>query len=126
MELSKKQSQIFADWYLERYAKKDEVWEYITPVEIPDVLADKQDEDIKDWARIIYKMLGKNKAKSVYKYRTYFDWTTKKETWFEKTFNSLFLQYWPRYVNEDWTIAKSYKWLNDVIDLEEFLKTWKI
>lgn len=125
-QLTEKESRVFADWYMERYWLKDENGEYITPVEIPDVLASEQEEDMKEWAKIIYKMLWKNKVDKTYKYRTYIDWTRKRETMFEKAFNSLFLQYWPRYVEEDWSVAKKYLWLDDVINVQEFIKTWKL
>lgn len=112
MELSKKQSEIFIEWYTKRYAKRDENWEFIYPVEIPIVSANKQREEVEEWVKIIKKMLW-TKANKIYKYR----WENydKPETYLEKCFNSLYLNYWPTYKEDDWTPAKEHIWLHDII-----------
>jgi len=122
MELSTKQSEMFANWYIEKYWKKDENGELITPVEIPVLPASIQREEVKEWRDIILKVVWPSKAKQVYKYR----WD-KKELVFEKVFNSLYLQYWPTFKEEDWSPAKEHLWYNDVIDVKDFLKisSWK-
>lgn len=126
MELSTKQSEKFVNRYIDRYAEKDENWNVITPVDIPRIPVEKQREDMIEWAKIIYEILWKTKAKSTYKYRLQLDWKKKRETLFEKALYSLFLQYWPTYVEEDWQIAKNPLWWEDVIDIKKFLKTWEI
>ncbi len=128
MELSMKQSNKFVDWYIDRYAKKDSNWKPITPVNIPNVQVSKQREDMLAWADIIYEILGKAKANQTYKYRVDADWKKKRETLFEKALHSLFLQYWPTYIEEDWSVAHNPLWWDDVINVKDFLKTksWKI
>ena len=128
MELSIKQSNKFVDWYIDRYGKKDENGNLITPVEIPRVPVENQREDMLAWADIIYDMLGKTKANQTYKYRVLSDWKKNRETLFEKALYSLFLQYWPTYVEKDWWVARKPLWWDDVINVKDFLKTksWKI
>lgn len=126
MELSKKQSEVFANWYIERYWKKDKNGELINPVDIPILPASTQRDEIKEWIRIIYKALGKSKSKQLYKYRTLNNWRVYRESVFEKAFNSLYLQYWPTFKEEDWSPAKEHLWIEDVIDIKKFLKTFSI
>ena len=57
MELSIKQSNKFVDWYIDRYGKKDENGNLITPIEIPKIHTSKQKEEILEWARIIKEIL---------------------------------------------------------------------
>lgn len=126
MELSIKQSETFVKWYMDKYAQKNENGEVITPVEIPKIPEERQREELKEWAGIIYEILWPTKAKQTYKWRTYGDWKKKKETWFEKAFNSLYLQYWPTFVKEDWTVSTEHLWLGDVVDIKKLLKTWEL
>lgn len=126
MERTTKQSKEFTDWYIERYWKKDENGKTIIPVDIPVLPASIQRDEIKEWVRIIYKILGKSKAKQLYKYRTLHDWRGYRESVLEKAFNSLYLQYWPTFKEEDWSPAKEHLWIGDVVDLKKFLKTFSI
>ena len=126
MELSTKQSEMFANWYIGRYWKKDENGELITPVEIPVLPASIQRDEVKEWVRIIYEILGKSKAKQLYKYRELHDWRRYRESVLEKAFNSLYLQYWPSFKEEDWSPAKEQLWIGDVVDLKKLLKDWEI
>ena len=128
MELSMKQSNKFVDWYINRYAEKNDDWTPITPVEIPRVPVENQREDMLEWANIIFDILWKSKANQTYKYRVDADWKKHRETLFEKALHSLFLQYWPTYVEEDWWVARKPLWWDDVINVKDFLKTksWKI
>lgn len=128
MELSMRQSNKFVDWYIDRYAEKDDNGKPITPVEIPRIPVEKQREDMIEWANIVFDILWKSKANQTYKYRILPDWKKKRETLFEKALYSLFLQYWPTYVEEDWRVAIRPLWWEDVINVKDFLKTksWKI
>lgn len=126
MELTKKQSEVFANWYIERYWKKDENGKLIAPVNIPILPASTQREEIKEWILIIYKVLGKSKSKQLYKYRELSNWKKYRESFFEKVFNSLYLQYWPTFKEEDWSPAKENLWCDAVIDIKKFLKTFSI
>ena len=126
MELSTKQSEKFVNRYIDRYAERDEDWNAITPVEIPRIPVEKQREDMIEWVKIIYEILWKTKANSTYKYRLQSGWKKKRETLFEKALYSLFLQYWPTYVDDNWQVAKNPLWWEDVIDIKKFLKTWEI
>lgn len=115
---------MFANWYIERYWKKDENGELITPVEIPILPASIQRDELKEWVRIIYEILGKSKSKQLYKYRELSNWKKYRESFFEKAFNSLYLQYWPTFREEDWSPAKEQLWIWDVVDLKKLLKDW--
>lgn len=57
MELSMKQSNKFVDWYIDRYAEKDDYGKPITPVDIPRVPVENQREDMLEWANIIFDIL---------------------------------------------------------------------
>ena len=126
MELSEKQSQMFVDWYMDRYAEKDGNGKPITPVDIPRVPVENQREDMIEWVKIIYKILWKSKAWQTYKYRVRADWKAYRETMLEKALYSLYLQYWPTYVEKDWWVAKKPLRWDDVIDIKHFIKTWEI
>lgn len=126
MELSKKQSEKFVNWYIERYAEKDDNGKPITPVDIPRVPVENQREDMIEWVKIIYEILWKNKSRQTYKYRVNADWKKHRETLFEKALYWLFLQYWPTYVEKNWWVAINPLWWEDVIDLKKFLKTFSI
>ena len=126
MELSTKQSEKFANRYIERYAEKDDNGKPITPVDIPRVPVENQREDMIERAKIIYEILWKSKAKQTYKYRVNADWKKRRETMFEKALYSLFLQYWPTYVEKDWWVAVKPLWWDDVIDMKQFLETGQV
>ena len=126
MELSTKQSEKFANRYIERYAEKDDNGKPITPVNIPRVPVENQREDMIEWVKIIYEILWKSKAKQTYKYRVNSDWKKHRETVLEKVLYSLFLQYWPTYVEKDWSVARKALWWGDVTDIKQFLKTGQL
>lgn len=107
---------------MDRYGKRDESGNIITPVEIPKIHTSEQKEEILEWARIIKDILW-SKARQTYKWR---DWKIR-ETLFEKAWHSLFLQYGPTFVEDDWSIANEHYWLEDFVNVKDFLKTssWK-
>ena len=126
MELSTKQSEKFVNWYIDRYADKDNNGKPITPVDIPKVKVESQREDMIEWVKIIYEILWKSKAKQTYKYRVDADWKKHRETVLEKVLYSLFLQYWPTYIENNWWVTKEPLWWDDVIDIKQFLKTGQL
>lgn len=106
MELSYEKSKLFADWYKARYYPNLQEGEQMVPPIFP---ASKQREEVEAWIEICKKIWWK-KWNQLYKIRS----NGKRESLLEKTFNSLYMDYWPTYKEEDWSPAKEHIWFNDV------------
>lgn len=92
MQLTEKQSKMFIDWYKDRY--KPDALKALAPFpkaqEIPTILEIQEEIEIEEWHNIIKQMLWR-KYYALYKMRAWW-----KETIWQKVFNSLWLNYWPK------------------------------
>ena len=105
MILSEKQQIKFIDWYKSIYGDTSkETWTWKLP-EIPD---EKQEEHIKMWKEFLKQLLWKDCNKK-YTHR----WG-KTEDYLHLCFNNLYFNYWPVYINKDWSISDRIVWIDDV------------
>lgn len=85
MELTKKQSDMFIQFYKNRY------WD---TKEIPTINESSEKNEILIWKSFLSNILW-SKANKIYKIRS--RW---RETVLEKVFNSLWMNYWPRILSD--------------------------
>lgn len=105
MMLNEKQSLKFVEWYKNLYGDTSkETWTW----EIPRLHESLQKEHIEMRRDFIKELLWPRNCKKIYTHRGW-----RKETWLMLTFNSLYFNYGPTWVDDDWNVSKIQMWLND-------------